>query len=64
MNEPAPSTIEVSADVTRFSRYRWAVFEDGKLCDQSLNNFATRREARADAEKFVEKLMITWHKRK
>jgi len=29
---------------------------------RSLYNFATEREAEDDAEKFIEKLIITWQK--
>jgi hypothetical protein len=62
MDDPLHFTIEVSADVNRFNRYRWTIVEAGKVRDRSVYNFATRREAQADAEKFVEKLIFTWKK--
>jgi hypothetical protein len=53
-------TIKVEPDPARLSRYRWAVLEAGKQRDRSVYTFATRREAQADADKFVQKLKTTW----
>jgi hypothetical protein len=53
-------TIKVEPDSARLSRYRWAVLEAGKQRDRSVYTFATRREAQADADKFVQKLKTTW----
>jgi hypothetical protein len=39
-----------------------AIYENGKRRDASFNNFATKREAQADAEAFVDKLILTWQK--
>jgi hypothetical protein len=36
------------------------VLEDRKAAHKSLCSFAARREAQADAERFVEKLNPTW----
>jgi hypothetical protein len=49
-------TIEIEPDVERPGRYRWKISDDRKLRDISLYSFATRREAHADAAKFVGKL--------
>ena len=62
MVEVSPYKIQVAPDPDRSNRYRWAVYEAGKIRDRSVHNFATVREAYADAEKFVDKLIITWQK--
>ena len=56
----AAFTVKVEPDPARLWRYRWAVLEAGKPRDRSVYTFATRREAQADAEKFVQKLRTTW----
>jgi hypothetical protein len=53
-------TTAVEPDFDRPGRFRWSVSEDRKVRDKSLFSFATRREAQADADKFVEKLNVTW----
>jgi hypothetical protein len=62
MDEPSRYTIQVTPDPDRFNRYRWHIYEGGKLRDTSVLNFATLREAYADAERFVDLLIITWQK--
>jgi hypothetical protein len=62
MAEPSPYTIFVESDPDRVTRFRWSIHEAGKERDKSMYSFATRRQAQADAEKFVEKLIITWQK--
>jgi hypothetical protein len=56
----AAFTVKVDPDPVRLSRYRWAVLEAGKQRDRSVYTFATRREAQADADKFLQKLKTTW----
>jgi hypothetical protein len=56
MDEPSRYTIQVTPDPDRFNRYRWHIYEGGKLRDTSVLNFATLREAYADAERFVDLL--------
>jgi hypothetical protein len=53
-------TTAVEPDFDRPGRFRWSVSENGKVRDKSLFSFVTRREAQADANKFVEKLHATW----
>jgi len=55
-------TIYVSADADRPGRYRWTIYEMGKVRDKSLHSFTTRHEAQADAERFVAMLRDTWQK--
>ena len=50
----------VEPDIGRPGRYRWNIVKDGSVRDRSVYSFATRREAEADAERFLEKLNITW----
>jgi hypothetical protein len=54
-------TASVAPDADRPGRYRWSVHEDGKARDRSVYSFATKREAQADADRFVAKLNVTWH---
>ena len=60
MSDVVDFTIKVEPDPVRLSRYRWAVLEAGKQRDRSVYTFATRREAQADADKFLQKLKTTW----
>jgi hypothetical protein len=60
VTDAASLTIKVEPDSVRLCRYRWAVLEAGRQRDKSIYTFATRREAQADADRFVEKLKATW----
>jgi hypothetical protein len=60
MEEARVFAIDVAQDVRQRDRYRWSVSEDIKVRDTSFYSFATRREAQADADKFVEKLKAIW----
>jgi len=60
MGRPLALTIHVSSDGDRPGRYRWIIRDMGAVRDKSLYSFATFREAFADAEKFRDKLIITW----
>jgi hypothetical protein len=63
MGERSAFTINISFEPDRLNRYRWIVYEDGKICDTSANNFATKREAKVDADKFIDKLILIWQKK-
>jgi hypothetical protein len=39
--------IDIAKDADRPERYRWRIFEDLKLRDNSLHSFATKREAQS-----------------
>ena len=56
MDQP-PFTIKVEPHTDRNRRFRWGVYDTGRLLDNSLQSFATVREARADAENFVRALV-------
>jgi hypothetical protein len=53
-------TIKIEPDAGRPGRYRWTISEKGRIRDTSLYSFATKREAQADADRFLEKLNATW----
>jgi hypothetical protein len=58
---PKPAfSIRVIEDIARPGRYRWNIVQAGKVRDTSVYSFATKREAQADADRFVEKLNVTW----
>ena len=60
MEEAHVFTIDIAQDARQLGRYRWSVSENMKVRDTSFYSFATRREAQADADKFVEKLKAVW----
>jgi hypothetical protein len=62
MPEVPAYTVKIESDANRAGRYRWKILHSGKPRDKSLFSFATRREAQADADKFVEKLKSTWNR--
>jgi hypothetical protein len=60
MTEISDHTLHVIADRDRPGRYRWELHDGLKLRDISLHSFATKREAQADGDVFVGKLLSTW----
>jgi hypothetical protein len=60
MAENSAYVAKVEPDPDRPGRYRWRIFENGRMRDASTYSFSTKREAKADADKFVEKLTATW----
>ena len=58
MAEKHPFTIEIDEDPQRERRFRWSIFEGEKLRDRSPQSYATIRHAKADADKFVQRLII------
>jgi len=54
-------TASVTPDIDRPGRYRWHVSEGARVRDKSVYSFATKREAQADADRFVAKLKLTWN---
>jgi hypothetical protein len=53
-------TIDVAQDTRQRGRYRRSASENMKVRDTSFDPFTRRREAQADADKFVEKLKAIW----
>ncbi len=53
-------TIDVAKDIGRPGRFRWSVYENMKMRDKSFYSFATKGEAQADADKFVQELDAIW----
>jgi hypothetical protein len=51
MTENHPFTIKIDPHANGARRYRWSIFESGMLHDQSVQSYATIREADADANK-------------
>jgi hypothetical protein len=60
MEEAHVFAIDVARDARQRGRYRLSVSENTKVRDTSFYSFTTRREAQADADKFVEKLKAIW----
>jgi hypothetical protein len=60
MTETRTFTTAVARDPHNPERFRWSVLENAKVHDKSMYNFATKREAQADADKFVGRLKVVW----
>jgi hypothetical protein len=60
MTENHPFTIRIEPHIEGSSRYRWSVYEKAKLRDQSLTSHATIRQAHADANKVLQRLIKNW----
>jgi hypothetical protein len=61
MPEDHPFTIEIELHIEeRVRRYRWGIYEGGEPRDRSRESFSTMREARADADKVMQRLITTW----
>jgi hypothetical protein len=65
IDEDHPFTINTELHVREgVRRYEWSICENGKPRDHSTESYATMREARADADKVMEKLMSVWQSSK
>jgi hypothetical protein len=53
MAEPPGYVIAVIKDVDRQGSFRWSLQVGAEVRDKSLYSFATKREAQADAERFL-----------
>jgi hypothetical protein len=62
MPKASAYTVRIRQDEAQRGRYRWDVIEGAKVRDSSFLSFATNREAQADADRYVEKLIVTWRK--
>jgi hypothetical protein len=61
MSEDHPFTITVERNIDIVNRFRWLIYEDGKLRERSSSrSHATKREALMDAEKVLKKLVARW----
>ncbi len=56
----SPFVVKIERDADHQGRFRWFIFQDGAMRDASVYSFATKRQAQADADKFVQKLNETW----
>jgi hypothetical protein len=55
-----PFTIKLEQDPQSERRFRWNIYEGEKLRDRSPQSYATIRHAKADAERFMQRLITTW----
>jgi hypothetical protein len=60
MAEDHPFTITVERIIDIVNRFRWNIYDTGKLREHSSESFATLREAQADAEKVMQRLITRW----
>jgi hypothetical protein len=60
MTYTAGFTTDVVKDIGNPNRFRWNIYDSEKVRDKSFYSFATKREAQADADKFVQKLNAIW----
>jgi hypothetical protein len=50
-------SIKLEQDEQSERRFRWVIYEGEKLRERSPQSYATIRHAKADAEKFVQRLI-------
>jgi hypothetical protein len=55
-NQPMTIKIEPQSDGVR--RFRWSIFAGDRLRDNSPVSYATMREAKADAERAMQRLAV------
>jgi hypothetical protein len=60
MAENHPFTIKLEQDPQSERRFRWNIYEGEKLRERSPQSYATIRRAKADAERFTQRLITTW----
>jgi hypothetical protein len=60
MAEKHPFTIEIEEDPENERRFRWIIVEGERPRQRSPQSYATIRHAKADAERFMQKLITAW----
>ena len=61
MDKDSPFTINIELHVKeRVRRYEWSICDRGKPRGHSTESYETMAEARADAEKAMEKIVSVW----
>jgi hypothetical protein len=60
MAEDHPFTITVERIIDIANRFRWNIYENGRLREHSPNSYATKREALADAQRVLQRLVTHW----
>jgi hypothetical protein len=61
MDEDNPFTINIELHVKdRVRRYGWSICENGQPREHSTESYETMREARAAADKAMEKIVSAW----
>ena len=64
MSRFIPLRIRIDEDPDRLGRFRWSVSDEYAGLFKSPGDFATEREALDDAEKYVDRRIRIWQKRK
>jgi hypothetical protein len=62
--EAHPFTFRIEADPLRELRYRWTISEGFRIRLRSLQSYATRREAKEDADRAILKFVRHWRNNK
>lgn len=60
MSEDHQFTIRVEPDTSRPGRFRWALFKAHSAYNRSEMSYATKREAKAEAAKVLDKRIAAW----
>jgi hypothetical protein len=58
-----PFTLRIEADPLRERRYRWMILEGFQIHLRSPKSYATRREAKEEADKAITKFVFNWRNR-
>jgi hypothetical protein len=59
-----PFTIKIEQDPESERRFLWIIFEGARLRERSPHSYATIRHAKADAERFMQRLITIWQSNK
>jgi hypothetical protein len=59
-----PFSIKIEQDAENERRFRWIIYEGEKLRERSPQTYATIRHAKADAEKFMQRLITAQRSQK
>ena len=60
MAEEHRFTVQIEPDAERPLRYRWTMLEGDQVKSQSAHSYATRREARIEAENALKRMVTLW----
>ena len=60
MEREHPFSIKIEPDLLNESRSRWMICEGDQIVIRSPHSYATRREAKAEAQKVMERHVDKW----
>jgi hypothetical protein len=64
MDDNHPFSMKIDQDPDKNRRFVWLIYEGEKLRERSRQSYATIRHAKADGERFLQKLITAWQSAK